>query len=131
MGELAMSDHFDARKDCPALRRATAAFIAELMADMLPAMRLAARGCGYALAEHGTMARDIDLIAIPWTAGAAEPDLLVARLCGVVAGFVGRAHPAGDWTEKPHGRRAKTIIHGAFGAEIDLSVMPIAEKEAR
>ncbi len=121
-----MSDCFDARKDVPAIRRANAAFIASLMAELLDPMRLAARGAGYALTVHGTQARDIDLVAIPWTLGAASADHLVDRLCGVIAGVTGRALRSGQWTDKPHGRLAITIIHGGHDAEIDLSVMPRA-----
>jgi hypothetical protein len=43
-------------------------------------MREAARGLGYALATHGTMAFDIDVVAIPWIDGAAEPEALIAGL---------------------------------------------------
>jgi len=115
---------FDVRKDSPAVRRATAAFVASLLEDLLPPMRLAARGCGYALTIHGSQARDIDLVAIPWIERADDPELLVARLCGVIAGVTGRALPMKEWADKPHGRRAVTIIHGAHDAEIDLSIIP-------
>lgn len=36
----------------------------------LPDFRLiweVARGCGYAIGLHGSMKRDVDLIAVPWT----------------------------------------------------------------
>jgi hypothetical protein len=119
-----MSDCFDARKDSPVLRQANAAYIEALMAEMLPALRMAARGSGYALGVHGTLARDIDLLAAPWTEQADSAEFLVQRLCGVVAGFTGRALTMQSWSDKPHGRRAVTIIHGGHDAEIDLSIMP-------
>lgn len=127
-----MSDYFEARKDCPAIRLATRAFAEALLDEMLPDLQLAARGCGYALAVHGSKARDIDLIAVPWTTHCDTPELLVQRLCGALAAKVGRALPcaADDWTEKPHGRRAITIILPGMCPEIDLSVMPRVEKEA-
>ncbi len=37
---------------------------------LLPALRYLAHGCGYALTTHGTMRRDIDLVAVPWRDGA-------------------------------------------------------------
>ena len=94
-------------------------------------MQLAARGCGYALAVYGSLARDIDLIAVPWTSNPDTAELLVQRLCGVLAGLVGRAiyRREDDWSEKPHGRRATTIILPGICPEIDLSVMPVIEKK--
>lgn len=123
-----MSDGFESRKDSPALRRATRAYVEQLLEDLLPPLRLAARGCGYAIAVHGSLARDIDLVAIPWTAGAYTPDKLVERLLGVVAGVLGRAVAPGEWSDKPHGRKALTIITSG-PAEIDLSIMPLIIKE--
>ena len=126
-----MSNTFDARSDSPALRAATKAFVDAFLQEVLDDLKLAARGCGYALAVHGSRARDIDLIAVPWTERADTSELLVQRLCGVLSGKMGRALPMGDddWTKKPHGRRALTIIlAGAMSPEIDLSIMPRVEK---
>ncbi len=126
-----MSDNFQAEKDCPAIRRATRAYVETLLAEILPALQLSARGCGYALTVHGSLARDIDLVAIPWTSTADKPELLVQRLCGALSAFLGRAINlrADDWAEKPHGRRALTIILPGNCPEIDLSIMPRVEKE--
>ena len=98
---------------------------------MLPGMQLAARGCGYALAVHGSLARDIDLIAVPWTEHCDTPEYLLQQLKGAVAAQVGRSLTQRDekWTEKPHGRRSCTIILAGICPEIDLSVMPRIEKE--
>lgn len=123
-----MSDIFDARADSPALRAATKAFVEAFLAEVLEDLRLAARGSGYAVAVHGSRARDIDMIAIPWTIQADSPDFLVKRLCGVLAGKVGRAvYSKSEWSDKPHGRRATTIIMPGMCPEIDLSVMPRIE----
>ena len=126
-----MSDHFEAGKDCPAIKRATRAFTESLLAEMLPGLQLAARGCGYAVAVHGSLARDIDLVAIPWTESAETPELLVQRLCGALSASLGRALNlrGDDWVEKPHGRRAVTIILPGMCPEIDLSIMPRIQKE--
>ena len=126
-----MSDFFEAEKDCPAIKRATRAFVEAFLTEALAPMQLAARGCGYALAVHGSLARDIDLIAVPWTTTADTPELLVQRLCGVLSGLLGRAlyRRKDDWTDKPHGRRATTIILPGICPEIDLSVMPMIEKK--
>lgn len=125
-----MSTSFDERKDCPVIRKATRAFVESLLADTLPGMQLAARGCGYALAVHGSLARDIDLIAVPWTEHCDTPELLVQRLCGALSSATGRAlrMTTDDWGKKPHGRRCCTIILPGMAPEIDLSIMPIIEK---
>lgn len=120
----------------PTLRAATAAFNDVMLAAMLEPIREAARGHGYAIAVHGSLARDIDLVAIPWESNAEDPDILARSICGIVAGVVGRCNLRGkkegglDWTEKPHGRRAILLIHSGFVGEIDLSVMPRDPKES-
>jgi len=119
-----MSAHFDNRTDCPAVKRATKAFVDTFLAEAMPHLTLAARGCGYALAVHGSRSRDIDIIAVPWTETADTADLLVDRLCGALAGLLGRALKMKDWTDKAHGRRATTILLPGMCPEIDLSVMP-------
>lgn len=123
-----MSLHYDVRRDCDAARRATAAYIDALTDELLPPMRAAARAAGYALAVHGSLARDIDIVAVPWTDQAISADKLLQLLVGVVSGVIPRAW-ATEFTDKPHGRRAATINHGGFLAEIDLSVMPVTSKE--
>lgn len=119
-----MSDHFEARKDSAVQRQAMRAYVGVLLDNVLEPMQLAARGCGYALAVHGSKARDIDIVAIPWTVSASEPELLVARLAGVIAGTLGRAYPSKEWADKPHGRKAVTIITTG-DAEFDISIMPL------
>lgn len=132
-----MSDYFSPREDCATIKRATAAFSASLLADVLPDMRIAARGCGYALATHGSQSRDIDLLAVPWTTEASDAETLVAALLGVLNGKLGRCtRPrrkkrgkyVDDWTEKPHGRRACLIYLPGMAPEIDLSIMPRIEE---
>lgn len=124
-----MSDHFEARSDSAVIKRATRAFVDAFLAEVLPDLRLVARGCGYALAVQGSLARDIDIIAIPWTESADDADFLLRRMVGVLSGKVGRAFSEKAWTEKAHGRRAKTIILPGMCPEIDFSVMPTISKE--
>jgi len=98
-------------------------------------IREAARTKGYAIAVHGSVARDIDLVAVPWTEEAVSAQELVAELLRAVQeatkaagheeGYIGHE---GDGsvsllgTKKPHGRRAWTIhVDGTY---LDLSVMP-------
>jgi hypothetical protein len=117
------------------LRAATAAFIDVMLPAIIEPIREVARHHGYAVAVHGSLARDIDLIAVPWTEHAHSPDELVRSIRGAVAGVLGSAHVHADredgglkWADKPHGRRAITIIHAGFVGDIDLSVMPLVPK---
>lgn len=101
--------------------------------SMLPALTRAAKSMGYALAIHGSMRRDLDLVAVPWTDEAAPAQELVDAIIKASGGFlIERAakpgHPEGwpgtrDPEQKPHGRLAWSI-HLGSGAYIDLSVMP-------
>jgi hypothetical protein len=104
-----------------------------LLEHILEPMRIVARDGGYAIAVHGSLARDIDLVAIPWTnTGEYDADYLVMRLAAAIASITGRCNPMNEWTDMPHGRRAKTLLvwGGRFGTvDIDLSVMPKIAKD--
>ena len=115
--------HFEAERDSPIVRRAALAHNRALLEDLLPAMQLCARGAGYALAVHGSLARDIDLLAVPWVEQAVSPEELVRRLCGAVAGCMGRCVANGKPSQKPHGRVAWSLIHSGGCGYIDLSVV--------
>lgn len=78
-----------------------------------------ARTAGYALTLQGSMARDLDLVAVPWTADCKSASELLAALIerhGLIAAN-------SDDPIKPHGRTAHVL---AIGGEyyIDLSFMP-------
>lgn len=99
---------------------------------ILPGMRRAAKDAGYAITVHGSLNRDIDLVAIPWVdRDVSSPDDLLNSLVGAVRSIVGTAacHDKA-WEQKPHGRLAKIILAfcGQNSAHIDLSVMPPMEK---
>ncbi len=89
---------------------------------VLPVLRATARASGYALGLHGSLCRDLDLIAVPWRRGAVKSATLVTRLCRAACGM---RHSAYQWGWKPHGRRAVLIPIG-MRAIIDLSVVPLA-----
>lgn len=95
--------------------------------------RAAAKEHGYALAVHGTLKRDVDLIAAPWIEAASSPRKLAVAIARAV-GEDGCAESIRDGHTKPsrraHGRRAYAIHvyrnseakdHGWY---LDLSVMP-------
>lgn len=94
---------------------------------------------GYALAVHGSMQRDFDLVAIPWTEAAVEAEVLVEAIRDCCGGFILKdGQMGGRWDpqlqkfveapirnpeHKPHGRLA-WCIHLGGEPRIDLSVMP-------
>lgn len=95
---------------------------------ILPVLQDAARKCGYALGLHGSINRDMDLIAVPWTAHAVPAEELIQALLKAVVMI--EVHIAGEFERpsktpayRPHGRRTWLISLGA-GAVIDVSVMP-------
>lgn len=106
---------------------------------LIEPLRAKARELGYALAVHGTLKRDIDLIACPWIAEAVDPVELAEALRVVAEGITGWAKPhplevdehfkRGMPRVKPHGRLAWSFhltekFQGGGGPYIDLSVMP-------
>lgn len=90
---------------------------------ILPELRRIAYHSGYGLGVHGTMRRDLDLIAVPWTRKAVSKNTLVQRMELSMCGW---RHGWYDWSskpKKPFGREA-VVFHISMNAVIDLSVMP-------
>lgn len=94
----------------------------------IDAMREAAIAHGYCLAEHGSLARDIDLVAVPWT----EEAVSAAEVAEAIRGAAQKASPtmaafvASNDTfprHAPHGRLCWSFHFGG-GPYVDLSVMP-------
>jgi hypothetical protein len=86
-----------------------------------PELANTAKANGYALALHGSLQRDLDLIAVPWTDEAIAPLELVKKLCQCFD-----VEPNHDLTKpeaRPHGRLGWSIPLW-WGAYLDLSVMP-------
>lgn len=94
-------------------------YAAVYSAAMYPELVGLAKARGYALAVHGSLRRDFDLIAIPWIDEAASPEDLVSDIVRTFAGNV-----IGESTVKPHGRTAWTISIGFGHCALDLSFMP-------
>lgn len=118
-----------AGNEVPAIREATGAFCRSILDAILPAVRETARFHGYAIAVHGSLKRDIDLIAIPWTEQAVPASVLVQHVKGAIGGVLGNCIELGIPDQKPHGRMAYTLAHPGFAGEIDLSVMPRIEAQ--
>lgn len=85
---------------------------------------------GYALALHGSMGRDLDVIAIPWTDDADEPEKLLDAFAKAVVKTEEINYSRPGATQKPHGRKAYSFILGHAGHYIDLSIMPRIQEAA-
>ena len=105
-----------------------------------------ARLHGYALAIHGTVTADLDLVAVPWTETAAQAEVVKDALmhhigaCGyadllrrescltethieeIMGGKESRLASGAE--QKPHGRLSWNLYLEA-GTKVDLSVMPL------
>lgn len=76
-----------------------------------------ARACGYAVGLHGSMVRDVDLIAVAWTESAFGSGVLVDAVCkGLNARVIGSE-------VKPRGRVAHSIQIDGYFKVIDLSIV--------
>lgn len=113
----------------PAGKAGKAALVRATCDVLLEPIRTAARAKGYAIALHGSVARDIDLVAIPWTEEACSAHELVEAVAEAIRGATGgigwmEGDPYQTLTgeKKPHGRRAWSIY--VEGTYVDLSVMP-------
>lgn len=112
--------------ELPPLPRQSQIRVAKAYAALIGPLRAKARELGYALGVHGSIKRDIDLIACPWTSEAVAPDVLAEAMRVEAERVIGFAVYGADdtWPRlgKPHGRLCWTIHFN--GTYIDLSVMP-------
>lgn len=93
---------------------------------VLPSIRAAARVLGFGIGVHGSLRRDLDLIAVPWVEKHSTPDALAKAVqyaaCGIHSEVV-------TWTAKPCGRIATSLPicwtedKRPSSGHIDLSVM--------
>lgn len=88
---------------------------------LYPELAEIARLHGYALAIHGSMARDFDLICIPWVDHPSSPEVVVKAITDTYA-----IEKFGDLVPMKHGRLAQTLTIKFGEAAIDLSFMPRA-----
>lgn len=94
------------------------------MVGIYPRLAEEARRLGYALALHGSLQRDLDVIAVPWRDDAAPAVDLVHALSEIFD--IEPNHPIDEPQQKPHGRLGWSIPLW-WGAYVDLSVMPRVE----
>lgn len=104
----------------------------------LPKIREAAKECGYAVAVHGSLRRDLDLIAVPWKDEHADKDVLAHAVMRAACGMTLNGF---RWENKPLGRvavsfpvcwteRSESFPNETNLGHIDLSVMPAVATSA-
>jgi len=103
--------------------------------SVLPKIREVARSCGYAIGLHGSMRRDLDLIAVPWGQEFTGKNVLAAEIHKAACGLESAKY---EWEQKSGQRQATCFpicwieLSKAFPMEaslghIDLSVMEWVE----
>ena len=92
---------------------------APIYCGLYPGLAEIAKSHGYALAVHGSLARDFDLICVPWTESPSEPEKVVRSITTTFA-----LRTVGEPEIKAHGREAWTISISFGECFIDLSFMP-------
>ena len=91
-------------------------------AVLYESFRKVAIDLGYTLALHGSMSKDMDLIAVAWTEEAKPVKSLIEAISNEIGDTVWKEHHFIS-EEKPHGRIAYTLsIMGEYF--IDLSIIP-------
>lgn len=82
---------------------------------------------GYALAIHGSLTRDLDLIAVPWVEDPKPPEEFLMAIRKTIGWNVDDGMAYDTMVEKPHGRIAYTIKSGG-GGYLDISILPTMKK---
>jgi hypothetical protein len=91
-------------------------------AGLYPKLAEVFRTFGYALAVHGSVASDFDLIAVPWTEDAADPQTVIDEC---MRKFAFKKVPDGYRGElKPHGRLAFRVPFSFDACSMDVSFTP-------
>lgn len=102
---------------------------------LYPMLLQIANDHGYALAVHGSLHRDFDLIAVPWIESASDALTLIRAMRRKTRTVTQselsdrKMHKDCSPTQKPHGRAAYSLHvtnHGMYAGYLDISVMPRA-----
>lgn len=79
---------------------------------------------GYNLLIHGSLERDMDLVAIPWIEEPKDYMEMLTEFRNITGWSREDGQPHDDLEFKPHGRIAYSMQTGG-GGYLDISVMPI------
>lgn len=82
-----------------------AAFFAAMWDDI----RQCAMDCGWAVALHGSLASDMDIMAMPWVYEAVPFESLVKEIVKLFDGDFSSSLYSINYGDKPHGRAVATI----------------------
>lgn len=93
---------------------------APIYCALYPGFAEVTRAHGYALAVHGSLGRDMDLICAPWTDNPSDPKDVIDVITSKFAIRVIGDGPV----VRNHGREAWTISVGFGECALDLSFMP-------
>lgn len=97
--------------------------------EAITEIRRVAREHGYAITVHGTLKRDVDLVAVPWIEAAGPAWKLVVAVAEVLNIIVTRDWVRETVSKRAHGRRGWALRSGMTEPKdhdwyVDLSVMP-------
>ncbi|MFA5396861.1 MAG: hypothetical protein WC346_12710 [Methanogenium sp.] len=100
--------------------------------SIYPMLLQIAKDHGYTLCIHGSLHRDMDLVAVPWIEEASDETKLILSMkeaIGAVFHSESTDHLLLDikYTAKPHGRKSYSLHlsnEGMYKGYIDISVMP-------
>jgi hypothetical protein len=91
-------------------------------AGLYPKLAEVFRSHGYALAVHGSLANDFDLIAVPWIDDASDPQIVADECNAKFAAKFSNAVPS----RRPHGRIAYKLSLSFADCALDVSFTPRA-----
>lgn len=92
---------------------------APVYAALYPDLAAVVRSHGWALAIHGSLARDFDLIAVPWVGRPSTPNQVVRAIESEFA-----IQRVGEVAPREHGRLVVSISIGHGECAMDLSFTP-------
>lgn len=90
-----MGEQADAEGNTPEFRWIKVRSIEEMQAfyvSKLDAIREAAKSCGYAIGVHGSLKRDLDLIAVSWVISYSDADTLVRAIHRAACGLESKTY---------------------------------------
>lgn len=93
-----------------------------MYATLYAGLCVMARDNGYALAIHGSLQQDLDLIAVPWTEDYCHHTTLVQLFLDHLTACLGETFDSNNPERKLHGRIAYNLYMDN-GSKVDLSVM--------
>jgi len=95
----------------------------KLYTSLIPTIKKVGKKHGYAMAIHGSLTRDMDILAVPWVENVSSEHILVRAVTKSVKGLLVDTREI-----KPHNRVAYTILLTKYSGTkgnpfIDLSII--------